>query len=252
MSGKISRAVRWLLNPGRVVGRLAALVLLRAGQSALSEGEYGRAERRFQLAVRIVERMLGPTDVMLGSVLNDLGLVHKYQRRFDEAQRAFGRASAIMLAARGEVARAIGPYTAADAAALAAILDRQGKRAEAEALFRRSLTVFERIYGAEHYEVAVSLNGLGALCQANGDTGEAEELYKRALAIKERRLGGDHPDVATTLNNLAGLYRSRGRHADAEPLSRRALTIFERTLGPNHPSTMACREHHGALVARAQ
>ena len=58
------------------------------------------------------------------------------------------------------------PDVAADAAALAAILDGQGKREEAEALFRRALNVFERIYGPHHYEVAVNLNNLGALHQA--------------------------------------------------------------------------------------
>ena len=47
---------------------------------------------------------------------------------------------------------------AADIAALAAILDGQGKYDESEPLYRRVLAIFVRAYGAEHYEVAVNLN----------------------------------------------------------------------------------------------
>src|SRR5258706_5248476 len=222
--------IKWLLHPVRVVGRLSALFLVRIAQQALSRGEYARAERLFGFALKSAERMLGPTDVVAGAVLNDLGMVHKYQGRFDEAERAYRRAHAIFLAARGELSlelaalyhnrsglehargrhaggepfarrglefreRALGPdhpAVAADAAALAAILDGQGKREEAEELFRRALMVYERIYGAEHYEVAVTLNNLGALCHAKGDAEEAELLYLRTLAIKEKRLVREH------------------------------------------------------------
>ena len=79
---------------------------------------------------------------------------------------------------------------AADVAALAAILDGQGKYDEAEALYRRALTIFERVYGPDHYEVAVTCNNLAALSYAKGDDAKgdemkAESLYRRALAIKE-------------------------------------------------------------------
>ena len=282
--------MRWLLHPVRALTRLTALVLIRVAQYALSRGEYARAERLFGFALRIAERVLGATDVLVGAILNDLGIVHKYQGRFDEAERAYRRAHGIFLAARAEVSnelaalyhnrgglehargrlaggepfarrglelreRTLGPdhpAVAADAAALGAILDGLGKREEAEALFRRALTVFERTYGAEHQEVAVTLNNLAAHCQAKGDMEEAQRLYQRALAIKERRLGRDHPDVAVTLNNLAVLCRAQGRHSEAEPHYRRALTIFERALGASHPSTVACRENCEALASGVQ
>jgi tetratricopeptide (TPR) repeat protein len=62
--------------------------------------------------------------------------------------------------------------------------------------------------GADHPDVATSLNNLAALYQAQGRYGEAEPLYQRSLHIREQQLGADHPDVATSLNNLALLYRS--------------------------------------------
>lgn len=282
--------VRALLHPVRVLARLAAFILVRGAQRALSHGHYARAERLFGFALRIAERFLGPNDHVVGAVLNDLGMVHKYQGRFDEAERAHRRAHAVFLAARGEVAlelaalyhnrggleharrrdaggepfarrgleireRTVGPdhpAVAADAAALGAILNGLGKRDEAEALLRRALAVFERTYGAQHHEIAVTMNHLAAVCEAKGDTAEAEQLYRRALAIKDKRLGGEHPEIAASLNNLAMLCRAQGRDAEADQCYRRALVILERALGPSHPSTVACRENLDALLSGVQ
>ena len=194
----------WLRRPQRLVARVAALVLARLAQYALSRGEYARAERFFTLALRLTERVLGPGDVLAGTVLNDLAMVYRCAGRLAEAEQACRRAHTIFLAARGELTREI--------AAL------QGSPAEAEDVLRRALTVFERIDGAEHERVAASLSRLGALCHARGDAAEAERLYRRALAIKRKRLGARHPEVATTADNLAVLYRAEGRHAEADAL----------------------------------
>src|SRR2546427_235805 len=75
------------------------------------------------------------------------------------------------LARRGLEMRecALGPDdmgVAADVAALAAILDGEGKRYEAERFYLRALAAFERTDGGESYDVAVNLNNLAALYQA--------------------------------------------------------------------------------------
>jgi uncharacterized protein HemY len=49
---------------------------------------------------------------------------------------------------------------AADVAVLAAILEAQGQDDEAEALYRRALSIFERVYGPDHSELAVTCNYL--------------------------------------------------------------------------------------------
>jgi tetratricopeptide (TPR) repeat protein len=231
------QTVRALLQPVRGLARLAAFILVRMAQRALSHGHYARAERLFGFALRIAERMLGPNDHIVGAVLSDLGMVHKYQGRLDEAERAYRRAHAVFLAARGEVA---------------VELHGLGKRDEAETLLRRALAVFERTYGAHHYEIAVTMHDLAAVCEAKGDTAEAERLYRRALAIKDKRLGSDHAEIATSLKSLAILCRAQGRDAEANQLYRRALAILERAHGSSHPSTVACRENLDALMSGVQ
>ena len=84
---------------------------------------------------------------------------------------------------------------------------------------QRALAIREAVLGAEHPDVATSLNNLAWLYQARGRYEAAEPLYQRALAIHEAVLGAQHPDVATSLNNLAELYWAQGRYGEAEPLS---------------------------------
>jgi tetratricopeptide (TPR) repeat protein len=110
------------------------------------------------------------------------------------------------------------------------------------------LSVFERAYGSEHYDIAVNLNNLAAVYQATGRGEQAEPFYLRALRMKENLLGPDHPDVAMTMNNLAVFYKSQRRFPEAAGLYLRALAIFERTLEPGHPKLVTCRDNYEELL----
>jgi len=111
----------------------------------------------------------------------------------------------------------------------------RGRYADAEALFERSLTIYEKGLGSDDPDVATSLNNLALLYHEQGKYTEAEKVFERAMAIDEKALGPDHPGVAVDLNNLAGLYVTQRRYAEAEPLFKRAITIDEKALGPDHP-----------------
>jgi tetratricopeptide (TPR) repeat protein len=111
----------------------------------------------------------------------------------------------------------------------------QGQYADAIPLAERALAIREKVLGAEHPDVATSLNNLALLYRAMGNYPQAEPLLQRALAIREKMLGAEHPDVATSLGNLALLYDEMGSYQQAEPLYQRALAIRERVLGVEHP-----------------
>ena len=133
---------------------------------------------------------------------------------------------------------------------LALLYYAQGKYAEAEPLYQRSLAIWEKALGPEHPDVATSLNNLAALYRAQGKYAEAEPLYQRALAIREKTLGPEHPDVATSLNNLAELYYTQGKYAEAEPLYQRSLAIWEKALGPEHPDVAHEPQQPGGALPR--
>ena len=66
---------------------------------------------------------------------------------------------------------------------LAALYDKQGRYADAEPLYKRSLAIQEKALGPDHPDVATSLNNLAVLYQEQGRYADAEPLYKRSLAI---------------------------------------------------------------------
>ena len=81
---------------------------------------------------------------------------------------------------------------AADRVALAAILDASGRHREAVATLRHALSVYERVLGPDHYEVATVLENLAAVAARAGESDQAAALRARALRIRRRVLGHTH------------------------------------------------------------
>ena len=125
-----------------------------------------------------------------------------------------------------------GPWLASK---VAGPLWKLGNFAEAEALMRRALALWEESLGPNHPHVASALSNLASLLRATNRLAEAEPLFRRALAIIEASYGTDHPGVAGCLNNLAVLLQATNRLTEAEPLFRRALAIDEASYSPDHP-----------------
>jgi tetratricopeptide (TPR) repeat protein len=122
-----------------------------------------------------------------------------------------------------------------------------GKYPQAEPLYQRSLKILEAVLGAQHPDVAASLNNLAVLYKTQGFYEKAEPLYQRSLKILEAVLGAQHPDVAQSLNNLAALYRTQGLYEKAEPLYQRSLKIREAVLGAQHPDVAISLNNLAAL-----
>jgi tetratricopeptide (TPR) repeat protein len=112
-----------------------------------------------------------------------------------------------------------------------------GKYDEALPLAERALEIRERLWGAEHHDVAAAIYTLAGIYTGRGEYVKAEPLYNRALAIREKALGKDHPSTVDSLHDLAALYYYQGKYAEAEPLFRRALELYEKALGKDHSDT---------------
>jgi hypothetical protein len=81
---------------------------------------------------------------------------------------------------------------AADRVALAAILDASDRHQEAAQALRDALSVYERVLGADHYEVAGVLQNLAGVAERSGEPEQAAALRARALRIRRRVLGHTH------------------------------------------------------------
>jgi CHAT domain-containing protein len=108
------------------------------------------------------------------------------------------------------------------------------------------LAIRERSLGANHLDVAISLDNLVALIGDDEHFGEAEGFARRSLTIREEALGKLHPLVANSLNNLAVVLDNTGRARDAEPLLKRALEIRLSSLGEVHPDVANSFNNLGA------
>ena len=243
-------------------------------RAAVVRGAYGEAVGLLEVVLADLEATAGPGSLQVARVLNELGVACKFAGRLDEAEAYYTRAvrliekhegsacddMATLLHNLGGLAHSRQRYTeglgparqglalrqrlhgpddvavAADAAALAALLEGVGDNAEAERLYRRALAVFDA--AGETSEAAMVRNGLGSACQALERFDEAETHYLRALAQLEGQLGTDHPQLGHILNNLATLHRRRGEDTQARQLLSRAHDLLVRTLGPSHPVTI--------------
>jgi len=167
------------------------------------------------------------------------------QHRYDEAEK--------WLKAALNEAEGFGsndPRLATTLDDLAEVYHAQGKDAEAEPLYKRSLAIREKAGVPDQSDQVGTLNGLADLYRAQGKYAEAEPLYKRSLAISEKNHGRTHPEVAASLDNLADLYAAEGKDAEAEPLYKRSLVIWERTLGREHAHVAISLEKYATLLRR--
>jgi tetratricopeptide (TPR) repeat protein len=114
-----------------------------------------------------------------------------------------------------------------------------GFYARAEAQYKQSLVILEKMSGNQSADLTPALNGLAEVYFDERRYSDAESLTRRSASLVEAALGPDHPLVATSLHNLAAIYHAQGQYAKAEPLYLRALEIREAALGPKHPFVAA-------------
>ncbi len=234
-----------------------------------STGEYLKAAELYQRCVAAIESR-NPNDENLGTLLNNLGVIHQNLSNFVKAEECFTRALAIGRRAYGtnstenaselnnlaNLYKEMGEYAKAEPLYLEAVRLYEAARSDklptgltnvaglyremgqfekAQLLYEKALKIRSERLGPNHPDVGNSLNSLGQLFRAKNDLVTAQSYLERALKVREAALGPDHLSVASTLNNLASVNDAQGHYAEAEAMYRRSLGIREKSLGPNHP-----------------
>ncbi|MBI2689731.1 MAG: tetratricopeptide repeat protein [Acidobacteria bacterium] len=227
-------------------------------------GRYPEAERKFQESSRLWTAAVGYESDENATTLNNLGEAYRQMGRFDEAEATYKSSLAIREAITKSMqlrlAAALNNLATSQVQALGLagtlsnigeVQRTQRRLQEADATFQRALTIKREILGANHPDVATSLNNLAALRQDLGDSGGAEKLYLEALAIRERQSPADRPALASLLNNLGTLYRKMERLENAEKYMYRAVQLWEEALGPQHPALAAGLNNLAELMMTA-
>jgi tetratricopeptide (TPR) repeat protein len=133
---------------------------------------------------------------------------------------------------------------------LAFVLNRQGKRSEAEEIYQRTLELSERVLGKEHLSTLTSMNNLAFVLNNQGKYGKAEKIYQQTLELRERVLGKEHPDTLTSMSDLASVLDSQGKYSKAEEMYRRTLEVRKRVLGKEHPDTLKSMSNLAGVLGR--
>lgn len=126
-----------------------------------------------------------------------------------------------------------------------------GKAEEAEDVHARARALREELCGADHPDVARSLQALAICAYDAGKAEDEQRLLREALSIWEgrRSLSDAHFhtfDAALVLQTLGGYALQQGRTTEAEELLRRALASWDEALGDGHPN--AARALHSLGV----
>ncbi len=109
-----------------------------------------------------------------------------------------------------------------------------GNLDQALAYHEAALVAYQRQFGPDHQDVAVSLQNIGSLRRNMGAFAEALAVHRRALALTEKTAGADHPSYAVTLSETGEDLRHLGRAAEALSHQERALRILRARMG-DHP-----------------
>jgi hypothetical protein len=113
---------------------------------------------------------------------------------------------------------------------LAAVYGMEGKRAQAEALFTKTVEISRRVLGMEHPLTLAFLAEFASFYQRDGKYALAETHAAQSLAGRQHTLGPEHPDTVATAVDLALAYLSQGKFAESEPLARETLEFYRKNL----------------------
>jgi tetratricopeptide (TPR) repeat protein len=97
----------------------------------------------------------------------------------------------------------------------------QGRYADGEPLYKRSLAIWEVVLGGDNPELATTLDNLAVVYAAREKFALAEPLYRRSQALRQKA-------NVQSLNNLALVLEGKGERAEAEVQYKRAIALAER------------------------
>ena len=211
------------------------LEAIARGIEACKVSDHSAAEKLFTAALTKCEEVNGPDHLDVAVCLDHLASVLTLQSRYAEAEVRYKRSAEIRSKRCPELV------------SHAFRLQREGRDAEAELLFRDALAICEKVSGPEHKNTATCLDNLATACRIQSKFAEALPLCQRALLIREKVHGREHRETAASYSNLGWLHRRMRNGQEAEWMLEEALRIREKILGPEHPETAESCDRLAAL-----
>lgn len=198
---------------------------------SLARGELDAAERGYRDAVA----MMDATDPGVGTSRAQamLGLADvSHARRHAEPARASYR-DALASMPKGSEQH---PTRAKILASFASFESREGDYEGAVRMANEALEIQEKVFGAEHPDIAVTLNGLGTSLQSLERYEEAKRALQRSVDMRRSLEGVRSATIAPPLSNLALIEQAQGNLDVARTMFEEVLSLEVEGLGAKHPN----------------
>jgi tetratricopeptide (TPR) repeat protein len=211
--GQLDEAVECLSEAARLAATAEETIDVEEELTIIdmSRGRYTEAYERCMHALRTHTDVI--ESVAITGILNNLGIIHFYQNRFDDAIACFHQSIAI-LQREGEKSKLIGPYLN-----LGNVHSAQGHFADAEEYWQHALLLAQDVGNLQ--QEARAYNNIGIAAFNQGNHAEAMRHYENAYGIFSRL--GFVPGMALCLTNIGEVHL-----ADAE--YERAIECWEKDL----------------------
>ncbi|SEL87662.1 Serine/threonine protein kinase [Stigmatella aurantiaca] len=235
----------WAAEAGRdevLAARAWIFLLWTVGEQG---GRTGDAEKLVQHARAAVEGLGRERFPAIATDLNlRLGILRLNQGLLEQADKELRQGLTLSREALG----ADNLLTSYLVSSLGRVRSRQGRHAEALALYREAWEMRERLWGSEHPVLALHLNNIAIELLALGQREEAVATWRRSLRLLEANRPPGHPSFVAPLTNLASVQRSLGQLDEARQSLERALLIAERSKGQDHPLTASVLSELGKVA----
>ncbi len=196
---------------------------IAAGDQALAERDFERAEAQFQSALKQAEAV-GSDNPQTAETLMRMSRLYRAQGDYAKPELLYKECL--------RVARtALGP----EHPDYAGYLNEVGRYYHARRKYDRSEKYYVKAFairvekfGREHPLVAESISNLAVLYENLGQLARAEVYYEHALEIREKALRKDHLDTITTLEHFSRLLQKMQRSVEAKMMEDRARAVREK------------------------
>jgi tetratricopeptide (TPR) repeat protein len=183
--------------------------------------EFATAQRCYERAKEIDEKIFGPRHRSYAVSLSNLASLNLERKQYPAAESQFDESLGIMKEALGpdhlDVAKVL--------SGLGRVYLEQGQLDKAERLSKQSYGIRRMVLGQQHPDVALALINLARVYLARGKYKQALGAAKRAVRLYKRAFGPMHPKVADCYETCAEAFRGMGRESAALACEERARAV---------------------------
>lgn len=190
---------------------------ITAGEQALLERDFKRAETHFQFALKQAEAF-GTDNSQTAKTLIHMSRLYRAQGDYAKPESLYRESLRIARRSLGSDH----PDYAVYLNEIGRYYHTRRKYNRAEKYYKEAFAIRVKEFGREHAAVAESIGNMAVLYENLGLLPKANIYNEHALAIREKVLGADHIDTVTTLEHSARVLQKLQRSREAQVMEQRA------------------------------